>query len=92
MQTLCNHRPAFVLSCTCGSRIAQCNHGRLKRKRLCPRNALHVIADMDGAAAQDTGKHTFPRHDAVPNALIDGAMRVTFFANLRDFQQNFAAL
>lgn len=37
-----------------GSRIAQCNHGRLKRKRLCPRNALHVIADMDGAAAQDT--------------------------------------
>lgn len=46
------------------------------------------VAGPDGAAFEHTGEDALARHDAIADLVVNGAVLVTFFANLGDFEQD----
>jgi len=46
-----------------------------------------MVAGVNDATFQDSGKYAFLEHDAVTCLVIDGAAAVALFTDLGDFKQ-----
>ncbi|MEF2656074.1 MAG: hypothetical protein U0M72_06575 [Eggerthellaceae bacterium] len=63
-----------------GEKYSNCAEFRLLGDR-------YFVAFSKGAAFQHFAEDAFARHYTVAHLVVDGAMRVAFFADLREFEQ-----
>ena len=89
-QALDDDRAAGIFPQALTPFIRQGNDGCLIRPFPLARHFFHDVARADEAAFEDAGKNAFPRHDTIADGFVDGAMVMTFLANLSDFQEDVA--